>query len=98
MEVKLFLEQYAESRLLTIPAGIHKVTSMVGYRDDDFYYITLESFKNVICKGFELKFAISVLKNKGWLITGTDGKNSIVKTIKHVNMRVYKLCRKSIMS
>jgi putative DNA primase/helicase len=98
-QIKLFFEQYAESRLLNIPYySSQKVTHMVGYRDEDFYYITPESFKTALCKGVELRFAISVLKNKGWLIVGNDGKNSIVKTINHVNTRVYKLSKQNIMS
>jgi uncharacterized protein (DUF927 family) len=98
-QVKLFFEQYAESRLLNIPSYVtQKITNMVGYRDEDYYYITPESFKTLLCKGFELKFAISALKSKGWLITGSDGKSSIVKSINHVNTRVYKLCKKTIMS
>jgi hypothetical protein len=71
---------------------------MVGYRDEDYYYITPESFKTVLCKGFELKFAIAALKNKGWLISGNDGKSSIVKSINRVNTRVYRLNKQNIMS
>lgn len=97
-QVKLFFEQYAESRLLTIPAGFQKITNMVGYKDDCYYYITPESFKNVLCKGFDYKFAIQTLKKKGWLIFGGDGKSSIVKAISCVNTRVYKLSKQAVLS
>jgi putative DNA primase/helicase len=98
-QVKLFFEQYAESRLLNIPIySSQKVTHMVGYRDEDYYYITPESFKTVLCKGFELRFAISTLKNKGWLVTGNDCKSSITKSINGTNIRVYKLSKTAILS
>jgi putative DNA primase/helicase len=98
-QVKLFFEQYAESRLLNIPNySNQKIINMVGYRDENYYYITPESFKTVLCKGFEHKFATQTLKDNGWLITNSDGKTSVTRSINGANVRVYKLDKTAILS
>ncbi len=96
--IKLFFEQHGDSRFLSIPAGLQRVSNMVGYRDDTHYYVTPESFKNVVCKGFDRKFVIQVLKNKGWLVPGANGEAGSVKCINYISVRVYKFSRAAIYS
>lgn len=40
------------------------------------FFVLTESFKQDVCKGFDLSIALVILKEKGWLIPDADGKST----------------------
>jgi putative DNA primase/helicase len=66
-QVQLFFEQHAESRLQNLNEAPKSITNMVGYRDENFYYVTPQAFKTVLCHGWSHKTVAETLVKHGCL-------------------------------
>lgn len=78
-QVSAYLQTYGGSRFPAhdaTPDELAKVHSRSGFtRTEDGetqYLVESQAFKGELCKGFELKYAIATLTNKGWLTPGND--------------------------
>jgi putative DNA primase/helicase len=78
-QVSAYLQTYGGSRFPVHnihPDDLAKVHSRSGFtRTEDGetqYLVESQAFKNELCKGFDLKYAIKTLIDKGWLIPGND--------------------------
>ncbi|ELO4019675.1 DUF927 domain-containing protein [Vibrio fluvialis] len=60
-----------------------------GLRDENTYYIYLEVFEDILCEGFDAKYAASVLRKKGYLNIGNDGRDTKNKNVKGKSTRMY---------
>jgi putative DNA primase/helicase len=89
-QVQLFFEQHAESRLQNLNDTIRPISNMVGYKDENFYYVTPQAFKTVLCRGWQYKTVINALVKRGCL-EKRDGVHSILKKIGGRVLRVYKI-------
>ncbi|MCB1656766.1 MAG: DUF927 domain-containing protein [Pseudomonadales bacterium] len=82
--VKAFFEAHGSSRFEALEQmsgdKVEKVINRVGYWKQDntgkHYLVFQESFKNEICKGFDVKQVIRVLVNAEILIKDKDGKST----------------------
>lgn len=88
--VQLFFEQNAESCLYDLTKPPKTVINMVGYKDDNFYYITTQAFREVLCKAWNYKDVIAVLVKKGCL-EKHKGRYTVLKKIQKKVVRVYRL-------
>lgn len=81
-QVRAFFEAHGDSRFTDENSDKDRiVANRVGYKrideNNELEYLVLrESFKNELCKSLDSKFATKVLVKHGWLIPGSDGKNS----------------------
>ncbi|HAB98229.1 MAG TPA: hypothetical protein DCE71_00185 [Parachlamydiales bacterium] len=80
-QVRRYFEQHGDSRFATFDSeGDQKTVNRAGYRkwvnEGVHYFVLSESFKQDVWTGFDLAIAIDVLKERGWLIAGSDGKNT----------------------
>lgn len=80
-QVSAYLQTYGGSRFLAHdanPDDMTKVHNRSGFTRTEGgeiqYLVESQAFKNQLCKGFDLKYAIATLINKGWLIPGEDRK------------------------
>jgi putative DNA primase/helicase len=89
-QVQLFFEQHAESRLQDLNDTARSITNMVGYKDENFYYVTPQAFKSILCRGWQHKTVAETLVKHGCL-EKRDGINSILKKIGGRVVRVYKI-------
>jgi putative DNA primase/helicase len=87
-QVQLFFEQYAESRLQNLNDTIRPISNMVGYKDDEFYYVTPQAFKAVLCRGWPYKTVADVLLKHGCLKT-QENRSTMLKKIEGRALRVY---------
>lgn len=78
-QVSAYLQTYGGSRFPAhdaTPDELAKVNSRSGFtrteNDEIQYLVESQAFKGELCKGFELKYAIETLVNKGWLTPGKD--------------------------
>ena len=80
-QVRMIFERYGSSRFEDLNSlDVQRIPDRLGYRNDSEFWVMPETFAREICKGFDHKFAVRILKDKGWLITGKD-KSSQSKTI-----------------
>ena len=81
-QFRAFFEAHGDSRFTDENSDKDRiVANRVGYKrideNNELEYLVLpEAFKNEICKSLDSKYACRVLVNHGWLIPGSDGKNS----------------------
>lgn len=71
-QVRSFMELHHSSRFKPSESlEQDKIPNMVGYTkivgESKCYLVATEAFKNELCKGLDHRFAISVLKEAGWL-------------------------------
>lgn len=104
VQVKEFFELYGESRFegespiyFEHPSITNKqrINRRVGFfrpgaEGQREYLVLPQVFKSEICKGFEPKAAVKVLRTHGWLIPGSDGKNTQKPRLPEIGLsRVY---------
>ena len=80
VQVRAFFEQHGASRFQDVlsrngqrvinRAGFFRVTSNATRE----HLVLPEAFKQELCKGHDVKFAVSVLRDKGWIVPGRDGR------------------------
>lgn len=89
-KVKLFFELYANSRFLNIYAN-EKLNPLnaAGYKDFDNYYVFPKIFKHEICKGFNHKTVVNILKQVGWIIS--DHNSGTLYTSKKIQNKTYRV-------
>lgn len=81
-QVKVFFELYGESRFeATSSTSEQRVNSRAGFFRSNAegpreYLVLPQVFKSEVCKGFELKAAVKVLRTHGWLIPASDNKTT----------------------
>lgn len=78
-QVSAYLQAYGASRFPRHDIAsdeLAKIPLKAGYTriEDERTQFLVESgaFRNELCKGFDQKFAVKVLSDRGWLIRGTD--------------------------
>lgn len=83
-QVKYFLEQNGAAMFTPLEVRPKDDRTMYrkGFRDGkgDFYVFT-EGFERDICKGFDRGFVVGLLRDRGWLRAGADGKATINKRV-----------------
>lgn len=53
-----------------------------GFRDEQGdFYVFPEGFERDICRGFDRGFVVGLLRERGWLLAGADGKATITKRV-----------------
>jgi putative DNA primase/helicase len=87
-QVQLFFEQHAESRLQNLIDTPRQITNMVGYKDESFYYVTPQTFKTVLCRGWQYKTVADILLKHGCLKT-QENRSTMLKKIAGRVLRVY---------
>jgi putative DNA primase/helicase len=84
-QVKYFFEQNGASMFTYDGLRLQDDRTMYrkGYRDEaGDYFVFPEAFERDVCRGFDRRFVIGLLKTHGLLVTGTDsGRNTINKRI-----------------
>lgn len=95
-QVQLFFEQHAESRLQDVTDTERQVSNMVGYRDGEFYYITPQTFKTVLCRGWPYKAVVNALLNAKLLKRNEKNAICAVKRIKDRTIRVYTFAKDDV--
>ena len=85
-QVKKFFEAYGESRFqdlvatsdlplrISNRAGFYRANAELEKRRE--YLVLPEVFKDEVCKGFEHRWAVQVLRRYGWLVPGNDDRNT----------------------
>jgi putative DNA primase/helicase len=95
-QVQLFFEQHAESRLQDLNDTERPITNMVGYKDDDFYYITPKAFNAVLCRGWPYKTVIKVLIDAKLIKRNEKNEVCTVKRLRDRTIRVYAFAKNDI--
>jgi putative DNA primase/helicase len=97
-QVRHYFEQHGEARFTLIGGNdALKTINRSGFRqtikDCEYYFVFPESFRQEVCSGFDPQMAIQVLREKKWLIPGSDGKNTRSERLpcSSQNMRCYRL-------
>ncbi len=86
-QVRLYFEQHGDCRFTIIGdrEDERKTINRAGYKkliEGGWHYFVLpESFKQDICSGFDIHIAIAVLKEKGWLLTDSEGKSTRAESL-----------------
>ena len=83
--VRAFFEAHGSSRFEALEQmsgdKIEKVVNRVGFWEQDNtgkrYIIFQESFKDIICKGYDLKQVIRILRDADILVKDKEGKNTV---------------------
>lgn len=80
-QVRHFFELHGNARFIEIGSSDERITiNRAGYKkwmEGNWHYFVLpESFKQDLCAGFDMQIALVILKEKGWLIPDSDGKNT----------------------
>lgn len=53
-----------------------------GFRDEQGdFYVFPEGFERDICRGVDRAFVVALLRERGWLLAGADGKTTITKRV-----------------
>jgi putative DNA primase/helicase len=80
-QVAAYLQTYGGSRFPAHdadPDELAKVHSRSGFTRSEGgeiqYLVESQAFKSELCKGFDLKYAIATLVDRGWLIPGNERK------------------------
>jgi uncharacterized protein (DUF927 family) len=76
-QVRAFFEHNGASRFQDVASENQQVINRAGfYRGNDDgareYLVLPEAFKADVCAGFDTRYAASVLREHGWLLTGND--------------------------
>lgn len=81
-QVRAFFESYGSSRFddIAFPNN-DRIQKRAGFfridvNDAREYFVLSEVFRKEVCKGFEPKTVIKVLRNSGWIKPGKDNKSS----------------------
>lgn len=93
--IQSFFEEHGESRLQDLNSPSKAITSMVGYKDENFYYIRPQSFKKILCKDFDEKKVLEVLKKKG-ILKCQRNRLTFLKKIRGKTLRFYSFIRDKI--
>lgn len=81
-KVRHFFELHGEARFTIIgePENSRATINRAGYKKIEHgnwhFFVLPESFKQDICAGFDPQVAISILKDRGWLIPDSEGKST----------------------
>ncbi len=78
-QVQAFIEAHGDARFQRLDIDDDRtIRDRVGFvrqRNDATEYLILpEAFRREVCKGFDPKAAIRVLRDAGWLVPGGDGR------------------------
>lgn len=95
-QIQLFFEQNTESQLQDINNSNKHIMNMVGYKDKDFFYITPQTFRSVICQGWVYKTVVNTLLKANILKKNEQNEVCNVKRIGERTVRVYTLDRNLI--
>lgn len=83
-QVAMFIEQHGESRFQKWDGDeLRPINNRVGFRKHLFnggfdYYVFAKMWSSEVCKGLDPKFVTRVLKERGLLQLGSDGKPQVV--------------------
>lgn len=91
--IQSFFEEHGESRLQDLNSPSKAITNMVGYRDENFYYITPQNFRSILCGNFYYKNVIKTLLKQHILQKNDNNEVCVVKRIGSRTRRVYTLDR-----
>lgn len=104
-QIRRYFEQHGESRFTLIgDDDAHKTINRAGYRKlvngGWHYFVLSESFRQEVCAGFDVQMAVDILKEKGWLIPDSDGKNTRAESLpcSSTTIRCYRLDANRIFS
>lgn len=81
-QVRNFLELHGQSRFQDTQSAFQTVSNRAGFRrknattDETEFLIYREVFRSEVCKNFDAKFVAGELAARGFLIKGSDGKNT----------------------
>lgn len=81
-QVRAFFESYGTSRFDDIVnPNNERIQKRAGFfridvNDMREYYVLSEVFRKEICKGFDLRMVVKVLRHYGWIKPGRDNKSS----------------------
>lgn len=81
-QIRLFLEKHGQSRFQSLPVvETDKIFDRAGFKrkntyDENEFLILPEVFRAEVCKGMDAKFCAAALSARGYLMQGSDGKNT----------------------
>lgn len=83
-QVKYFLEQNGAAMFTPLEVRPKDDRTMYrkGFRDNQGdYFVFKEGFERDICKGLDHAFVVGLLRDRGWLLVGGDGKATTTKRV-----------------
>jgi putative DNA primase/helicase len=79
-QVRAFFEAHGSSRFEVIGLPNQQITNRVGFkkvdRDNTWFYVLPEAFRQEICDGLDFRMVSKVLLEQGWLQGDSDGKST----------------------
>ena len=81
-KVRHFFEQHGEARFTILGESDNNRATInrAGYKKMEqgnwHFFVLPESFKQDVCTGFDVQVAIAILKDRGWLISDSEGKST----------------------
>ena len=104
-QVSTYIQTYGGSRfpkLNTTNEDLARFATRAGFTRTESgevqYLVETGAFKNDLCKGIDMKFAIKILFERGWLIPGSDNRPTQKPRIPALGkaVRVYVINSKSV--
>jgi uncharacterized protein (DUF927 family) len=93
--VREFIERHGSSRFRDFDVAAHHVTNSAGYyrmEDGHRVYLLHRTGMAEACRGAELRWAVRVLRERGWLIPGKDGRPTHhLRPVGLSDMRLYQI-------